>query len=302
MRIVLAVFLAALGVVASLAAARARFRRRVEAEIGTLLGKASSRSGASVERSELEALPALVRRWLEASGVVGRERIRTIRLEQRGELRTSPDGAWMPAQAEQYFSLDPPAFVWWVDATIMGVLPVSGRDKYADGHGHMLIKAAAIFNLVDAADEKIDQGSMLRFLAEMIWFPSAALSPYLAWEAVDAESAKVTMRHGGLVASAVFTFSEQGRVTGVRAMRYRGGGANAQLTPWVASCSEWRTFQDVEVPTRGQVGWELASGEFVYYRWEILDLEFNRAELRRADPRLRQLTRESAAQALKTRR
>jgi hypothetical protein len=282
--------------------ARARFIRGVDSEVRALLAQPAAPATSVVERSELEGLPVPVRRWLEASRVVGRERTRTVRLKQRGDLRTSPDAAWMPARAEQYFTVDPPAFIWRVDATMMGVLPIAGRDRYAGGHGHMLIKAASMVNIVDVADEKIDHGSMLRFLGEIVWFPSAALSPYIAWEPVDETSAKATMRYGGLSASAVFTFSEQGRLLGMRAERYLGGGADAKLTPWVVSCSRWGAFQGVEVPTQGEVGWKLASGDFSYYRWEILDLEFNRPELYRDSARRREapeelvtLTRKEAA-------
>lgn len=272
---------------AVLAAADARFRGRVDAEMRSVLARGMSSPRGIVESGELQHLPPPVRRWLEASGVVGRERIRTVRLAQRGELRASPEGAWMTACAEQTFCVDPPMFVWRVDAHMMGILPVSGRDKYADGHGHMLIKAAALVDVVDAADDKIDQGSLLRFLGEMIWFPSAALSPYLNWEPIDEARAQVTMRDKDLVVSATFTFDVQGRVLGMRAMRFLGAGAAAKLTPWIATCSAWQRFQGVEVPSRGEVAWELASGEFVYYRWEIIDLDFNQSAPRRAGvPRL----------------
>jgi hypothetical protein len=182
----------------------------------------------------------------------------------------------MPARAEQYFSVDPPGFVWVVDTTAMGIIPVAGRDKYVRGHGNMLIKAASLVNLVNAADPKIDQGSMLRFLGEIIWFPSAALSSKIGWEPIDATSARATLSDGRTSVSAVFSFDERGRVLGLRAERYLGGGAEAKLTPWVVSCSEWRTFEGIQVPSRGDVGWILSSGTFSYYRWEITDLQFNR--------------------------
>ncbi|WP_437275254.1 DUF6544 family protein [Sorangium sp. So ce375] len=259
------------------AAAHARFRHEVDSEVRALLARPSEPHASSVEPSELERLPAPVRTWLEASGVVGRERARTVRLKQRGELRTSPDAAWMPAEAEQHFSVDEPAFVWEVTTTMMGILPIEGRDKYAAGKGQMLIKAASLVNIVDAADEKIDKGAMLRFLGEIVWFPSAALRPYVTWESIDATSAKATMRHAGKVASAVFTFDAEGRVVGLQAERYLGGGADAKLTPWSVSCSDWRTFRGIGVPSRGEVLWKLESGDFSYYRWEIVDLEHNPA-------------------------
>ena len=72
---------------------------------------------------------------------------------------------------------------------------------------------------------------------------------------------------------------EQGRALAIRAERYLGGGADAKLTPWTVPCSEWRVIHGVQVPTRGGVVWKLPSGDFDYYRWEILDIEYNRAEL-----------------------
>lgn len=267
---------------AILAAAHARFSHRIDAEIRALYAQPAVPTSV-VRRSELEGLPVSVQRWLETSGVVGRERVHSVRLKQRGDLRTSPNAAWMPARAQQYFSVDPPAFIWKVDATMMHVLPIVGRDKYVDGHGNMLIKAGSVVNVVNASDDKISHGSMLRFLGEIVWFPSAALSPYIDWEAIDATSAKATMRYGGLIASATFAFDDRGRVRGVRAERYLGGGASARLTPWLVSCSAWRTFDGVEVPSQGDVGWSLPTGYFSYYRWEILDVEFNRRERYRAD-------------------
>jgi hypothetical protein len=261
------------------AAAHARFERRIDAEVRALLAPAAASSPAPiVTREELAPLPAPVRKWLVSSGVVGRARARSVRLKQRGQLRTAPDAAWMPAEAEQYFTIAKPAFVWRVDATMMGFLPIAGRDRYAGGSGHMLIKAASLLNVVDASDERIASGALLRFLGEIVWFPSAALSPNVSWDAVDSSSARATLRDAGLTASAVFTFSPEGRVLRLNAERYLGGGAKAQLTPWVVSCSQWRVIRGVEIPTHGDVGWKLPGGDFSYYRWEILDLEYDRPE------------------------
>jgi hypothetical protein len=264
-----------------LAAAHTRFVHRVDAESRELLGAASSPQRKLVERSDLEPLPVPIRRWLEASGVVGRARVTTVRLRQRGALRTKPDGAWMPIRAEQYFSVDPPAFVWRVDATMMRVVPIAGRDKYTSSHGQMLIKAGSLVNVVDASDVKIDQGALLRYLAEIMWFPSAALAAGISWEPIDASRAKATLRDGGSTVSGVFTVDERGRVVRFDAARYQGSGPDAKLTPWFATCSAWRTFEGVAVPSQGDVGWDLAGDPFIYFRWEVVDLQADRTDLYR---------------------
>ena len=259
------------------AAAHARFEARVGGEAIALLAQARD-DRRVVTPDELRRLPVPVARWLDRSGVVGRPRAATVRLHQRGEIRTKVDAPWMPARADQHFSIDPPGFVWNVDATMMGVLPISGRDRYVAGHGEMLIKAASLVNVVKAADQAIDLGAMLRYLAEIIWFPSAALGPSVSWEPIDPAHAQATMRDAGRTVRAVFTFDEHGRAVRFDAERPLGGGQDAKLTPWFGASSEWRTFQGIEVPVRGEVGWRLPAGPFVYYRWEILDVEFNRGQ------------------------
>ncbi len=155
---------------------------------------------------------------------------------------------------------------------MLGLVPVAGRDRYADGRGHMLIKAAALVDVVDAAGPPIDQGSALRFLAETVWFPSAALAPYLTWAPIDAHRARVTMRDHDLEVSAVFEFDAEGRVTGMLAQRYQGSGADARLRPWRATSTAWGRFDGVEVPVAGAVSWVEDDGDFTYYRWELTEL------------------------------
>ena len=275
MRIVAGLLAVVAAVIALVAGATRRFHRANDDEARALLAEARGSTGRFVEPRELERLPPPVRRWLDVSGVVGHARAVTVRLAQRGELRTAPDKPWMPVAARQVFSVDPPGFVWSVDARMMRVLPIAGRDHYVAGRGRMLIKLAALFPVADATGPAIDQGAMLRYLGEIVWFPSAALSDTIAWEPIDARSARATMHFAGRSVSAVFAFDDQGRFASLTGQRYLGSGPDARQETWFIPATEWRKFCGVEVPVRGTVTWKLASGDFDYYRWEILDVQIN---------------------------
>jgi hypothetical protein len=257
------------------ATATHRFKGEVNDEVRGVLAAGTRGDRALVRAVDLKPLPPPVRAWLVRSGVVGKARARTVRLRQRGEMRTSPEQAWMPARAEQYFTIDPPAFVWSVDVTMFHVIPVVGRDSYLGGRGHMLIKAASLVNVVDATGPKIDQGTLLRYLAEIMWFPSAALSRHITWQAVDRSTARATLSYGGVSASALFVFDEHGRCSGLRAKRYMGSGDAATLEEWAGTTSRWRVVRGVEIPVSGEVIWQLGAGDFSYYRWEIDDVEYD---------------------------
>jgi len=284
MRIVVAC-LVAVAIAAALAgAATRRFEVRVDDEARALLDGARHRAPPVVEARDLATLPAPVQRWLEVSGVVGHARAATVRLRQRGEMRTAPDKPWMPVVAEQYFSVDPPGFVWHVNGRMMRFVPIAGRDRYADGHGSMLIKLASLITVADGRGPEIDQGAMLRYLGEIVWFPSAALSHAITWEAIDARSARATMRSGGVTAAAVFTFDERGRFARLSAERYMSGAGGPTLEKWFIPATEWRQVRGIEMPVRGNAVWKLAGGDFDYYRWEIIDVEINQPALYADEP------------------
>ena len=42
------------------------------------------------------------------------------------------------------------------------------------------------------------------------------------------------------------------------------------------ACTAWAPLDGVEVPTRGQVTWKLAKGDFTYYDWEIASVAYDR--------------------------
>jgi len=241
-----------------------------------LLAKAPAGEPPIVRAEDIAHLPSPVRRWLGASGAVGRPRARTVRLRQRGGLRTAPDQPYMPAEALQYFIVDEPGFVWTVDVTMMRVVPVVGRDTYVDGLGRMLIKAGGLVAVADGIGPTFDQGAALRWLGEIVWFPSAALAPSISWKEMDEQRAEGTLAFRDVTTSAVFEFDEQGRVVGLTAQRYFGG---ATLETWVIPVKEWKTIRGIEMPVRGGAVWKLSSGDFDYYQWEVLDVEPNRTTL-----------------------
>jgi hypothetical protein len=65
-----------------------------------------------VTEQMIEPLPPIVKKWLKRSNIIGREIIQTVHLQQKGEIRNSPNGRWMPFRAEQYNQLENPAFTW----------------------------------------------------------------------------------------------------------------------------------------------------------------------------------------------
>lgn len=180
-------------------------------------------------------LPGPVRGWLDSVGVVGRERTHTVYLEQAGKLRLNPDqDNPMTATARKYININTPAFLWTVDTKLASVVTVVGRDLFRDGNGEIGIKLAALLRVVNAeSNAKMDESTLQRFLAEMGWYPSAALSPYVTWEKIDPTRARATMKYAGTTGSVEFHFDQDKNLEKVSAMRYKETGPDAERVEWL---------------------------------------------------------------------
>lgn len=230
-----------------------------------------------VTEGMLAGLPPVVQKWLVHSQVLNKEIIHTVKLQQTGMMRTALNGKWLPVTAEQYFNSDRPGFLWIADIAFLPLLHLSGRDKYQDGKGHMLIKLLSLFPIVNARGMEIDQGTMLRYLAEIIWFPSSALNSYISWEQIDSISAKATMTYGEITAAGVFTFTEDGDVKSFECMRYYSRKSAATLEKWYIEIDPngYQEFQGIRIPAKSSVTWRLAEGDFTWLKLEITGIKFN---------------------------
>jgi hypothetical protein len=267
------------GVFAAAMIGRYTFNNSVNQEVSDLFQRSAAAEPRILTEADIAHLPEPVQRWLRYSNVLDREYPRTVRLRQEGEIRLAPDAAWMPFSAEQYYTTEPPSFIWKIDTRMMGVLPISGRDAYIDGHGNMKIMLASLIPVVDETGEHMDQGTLVRYLNEIMWFPAGAVSPYIEWEEVDPNSAKATMTYGDMTVEATFYFDDEGRPVNMMAPRYQdAGNGEFKWLPWWTPINEYGEFDGVRMGISGYAYWEEDWGAFEYVRLRLTDVEYNVAE------------------------
>lgn len=225
---------------------------------------------------DVSHLPVVVQHWMKRSGVVGKPRTLGLRLQQSGKMKTKPSSRWMPFTAEQYFNSQPPAFHWTAEVSMGLGLFLKGRDAFKEGEGEMMILLGALFPVVNEKNTpQMNSGAMIRYLAEICWFPSAAASPYIVWEARDPFSAKASFSQNGLTVSGIFRFSEKGDLESFEAERYFGGGSKAEKHLWVVTISDYLEQDGIRVPKQCSVMWKLPVGDFEWLRFSISKLEYN---------------------------
>ena len=245
------------------------FDVQMDGEAAALLDSAQSPPAGVITEADLGDLPAPVQRYLRRSGVVGKPRIQSAVVQQKGAFRTAQDGSWMPTRARESYTVDPPGFVWQAHISMASLPILTVRDHYRDGEGRVLAKIGGLFAV---ADERADEAALMRYFNELMWLPTAYLGDNVVWEPVDEHHARATMTDRGMSASALFTFNDEGDIVNFAADRYCS--LTADIERWETPIDQWAEFQGFRVPLHGQGVWKLADGDFAYIDLGILDISY----------------------------
>ncbi|AXP82247.1 hypothetical protein CJ739_3185 [Mariniflexile rhizosphaerae] len=252
------------------------FNKKVYNETKSLLKGVTIENDSIITKEDVKYLPEIVQKWVKNSGAIGKYKTVSVQLKQKGEMKTKPSGKWMSFEAEQHINVINPGFVWSTEVHVMPMIQMIGRDKFANGEAEILIKLASLIPAVNVGkNEKINQAAMLRYMAEIIWFPSAALNPYISWESIDSTSVKATFTINNKSVVGLFKFSSIGDFMFFKAKRYYEAGDDATLETWYVESKSFKEFNGVRIPNKYQVIWKLKEGDFNWLKFEITDLKYN---------------------------
>jgi hypothetical protein len=255
---------------------RQQFNWRIAAEQCSLASSTHQWVGPEHLNAHWCHLPEPVQRYFRYAISARAPAIRMAHLTHGGLFRTKPDQEWQAIKGEEYFAVAKPEFIWRATTQPAPFLSIMARDRLLSGCGNMLVKLNSVFTIVNASGPEVDQGATLRWLAEAIWFPYGFVADCVRWDAIDERSACATLIQQEKSVKAIFQFDEDGKLTTIRADRYRDlGSGRFVLTPWTGECSEYREFSGFRIPTFVDVGWQTEQHRFSYARFQVTDVEYN---------------------------
>jgi hypothetical protein len=224
---------------------------------------------------ELEGLPDPVQRFFRVVLKEGQPIVAAVNLSQQGLFNMSETKAkWSPFTATQFVTTQQPGFDW--DARIQMAPGVSAfvHDAYALGAGSLHASLLGLFTVADVrGTPAAAQGELLRFFAEMPWYPTALLpSQGVRWEAIDNTSARATVTDAPTTVSLVFRFNPEGTIETMRAeARYRD---KLTAMPWSGRFWDYSVCDEMLIPLQGEVGWEHPDGIRLYYKGKVTEINF----------------------------
>lgn len=228
----------------------------------------------ALRRSETEAVtapdgqvPAPVRRYFDNVLPPETKPPRTLSLTHTGQFRQKPEVDWSDIVGSEFFSIPEPGFVWLGKTRLFTAV-----DAYVAGDGMLRVWLFGRVPIVRAHGEKINQGELLRWVAEAPWYPWALLpSNTISWEAIDDHSARVTAMVDMLRVTGVFTFSADGYPERFTAERYK----EDSLEQWSGTYADYRQAEGVSIPHHVQVTWNLSEGDFTYAKFDVTGAEYD---------------------------
>lgn len=253
----------------------AMFDRGTSLQIDAILNVHAGTAGSLITMDDLAHLPEPVSRWLNRSGVLGHRRIRAVQLSQTAQMKMRPEQEkWYGANAGQTFVVNEPSFVWTVRMYMNPFMEIQGRDVFQGGKGSMKIKMDGLVSLVDASGPRIDEGTLQRYLGEMVWFPTAAIDPAVRWEQTGVHSARATLKVGETEGSGEFHFNEAGDMVRFEAMRFYGNEPDAKRYPWVITSNEFADPAGLRIPVDMEATWRFEDREWTWLKLRLDSISY----------------------------
>jgi hypothetical protein len=240
-----------------------------------LTGGRQATTPKNYDSKELEGLPDPVQRYFQAVLKDGQPIVAAVNLTQQGLFNMSGTKAkWSPFTATQFVTTQRPGFDW--DARIQMAPSVNAfvHDAYMLGGGSLHASLLGLFTVADVrGTPAAAQGELLRFFAEMPWYPTALLpSQGVDWEAIDNTSARATFTDAPTTVSLVFRFNAEGTIETMRAEARCRDKLTAM--PWSGRFWDYSTCNGMLIPLEGEVGWEYPEGIRLYYKGKVTEINY----------------------------
>ena len=230
---------------------------------------------------ELDALPAPVQRYFRAVLKDGQPLIAAATFELAGTINMSAMSSsteqWKPFTSTQRAVTHRPGFLWNGRVSMLPGLAAHVYDSYIAGVGTLHAAMLGLFTVASVhGGGEIARGELMRYFAEMAWYPTALLpSQGVRWAAVDDKSANATLVDGPISLTLLFKFDESGLATSVHAdARGAGVGKDMVMLPWECSVSNYQLRDGMMVPTRGEAAWLLPPGRRPYFVGDLRSLVY----------------------------
>ncbi len=225
---------------------------------------------------EIESLPPPVQRFFLHSGFIGKPKMTRMKATFKDvDFSLGRGKPTIKIDYVQHNGVKRIQRLAYIDSSLYGI-PFEGLDSFLEGKGSMKGVLAKVIGIFDERGLEMDRASLVTFLAEALFVPSAALEPYIRWEAMDDTHAKATIEAFGLSCSGVFTFSEEGEMLSFTTDDRMATGMDGKMEKvrWTAILADYQMKGGLLLPSTLQAVWNYPGGDLLYFDGKDVSIEY----------------------------
>lgn len=236
-------------------------------EVTQLFSNSKNISEKRFSYKQLEGLPEPVQKYFRHVLKEGQPFISYVRLKHAGKFKIDEKKDWVNIKGEQYFSAEPPGFVWKGKIGI-----VSARDMFLFDKGRLVVTLLKALKIADKKGKSFDQGELYRWLGESVWFPTNLLpSKNLEWQSVDDHSAILIYNYKDIHLKYLVRFNEMFEIIEFETQR---NFDEFQVKTWIGNCSNYQEVNGIKIPMNIKATWRLSKGDHTYANFEVSKIEY----------------------------
>lgn len=250
-------------------------RKKIKDKIKKLYKKSIKYQTDKILKEDLDDVPSLIQNYFRKVQINGKERVRQVRIFQKGHFKMDPNSKWKPFTANQYVNIERMSFLWYAKIKMMPLINIHVIDEFIEEKGALEAKLFNLIPVVSEEGEKLDQGEFLRFISEAPWYPSFFLKKEIMWNNLNNNTLELKLKKKKIEISGNLIFDEQGLIKEFTAKRYYTDRDDIVLKDWHGFFNGYKEFNGILIPTNFKVCWHLESGNYCYIRGEIVKIEYN---------------------------
>lgn len=256
--------------------ARRRMDHRADREAMHRLAATRPRAPARFDPAMVADLPEPARRYFLYTIKPGTPLCTVADITMAGwfGMGTKANPHYLEMTATQTLAM-PVGFVWKMNAK-RGLMRLSGSDSESWTRFWLmgLLPVAR-----SGGDPDHRRAAFGRYVAEAVfWTPAAVLpGPAVAWERVDRDCARLTVRYEGLLQSVDLTVAPDGRPVQVRFERWSNANPEKvyRRQPFGGTLTAFREFAGFRLPTHVEAGNSFGTDQyFPFFVVDVTDIDF----------------------------
>lgn len=212
-------------------------------------------------------LPKPVQTYFRYALEEGQPYLIRLRLKHIGRFKIGVGKDWVDITGEQYFTAQPPGFVW-----LGKTRAFHARDSYVANKRNLSVYLFGFLRIVNKKGNTLNQAELLRWLGESVCMPTNLLpNDYISWTAINDSTAKLTMNYNGMSVYYDVHFNTAGQITKIETERYMEDTKKS----WVGEVSNYKEVEGMMIPANIKAGWMLNDEKYNYADFYVTEFDFD---------------------------